>query len=118
MDLVESIDLPIPILLQFRINTVMGYHDYQSIWNPIEWIQLDAKMEPTKAIDKFAVEVIKNDRVVGHLPKGRTGRFAKTVVYFLRASSNNACTVTFTGRPLNAGDRLGMKVPCHLHLSG
>ena len=40
-------------------------------------------MEPTNKMDKFAVAVIKNKKIIGHLPLGKTGRFTKTIFYFL-----------------------------------
>ena len=42
--------------------------------------------------------------MVGHLQKGKSGRFAKTVFYFLRASENNSCNVTVNSKAINCGD--------------
>ena len=42
-------------------------------------------MEPYNVIDKYAVCVKKNNVIVGHLPLGKDGRFAKIIFYFLRA---------------------------------
>ena len=43
------------------------------------------RTEPENFVDKYAVCTLKVDEVVGHLKKGKTCRFAKTVFYFLRA---------------------------------
>ena len=40
-------------------------------------------------MDKFAVAVIKNKKVIGHLPLGKTGRFSKTIFYFLNCEYND-----------------------------
>ena len=65
-------------------------------------------------MQRTGVAVLDNQRVVGHLMNGPTGRFAKTVFYFLRAENDNKCLVNVLARPLNEGDNKGMKVPCKL----
>ena len=42
-------------------------------------------MELKNILDKYAVSVIKNGPGVGHLMKGESGKFAKTMFYFLRS---------------------------------
>ena len=62
----------------------MDIHEYKNIWTPAENETLNTRMEPENKIDKFAVAVVGGrGEVVGHLMKGKTGRFAKTVFYFL-----------------------------------
>ena len=57
--------------------------------------------------------------VVGHLAKGKTGRFAKTISFFLRASNNNnSCKVVVTGKRVNLGDGNGLQILCNLHFTG
>ena len=45
---------------------------------------LSAVPEPRNIVDKYAVSVQRDDEVVGHLMKGKSGRFAKTIFYFSR----------------------------------
>ena len=72
-------------------------------------------MEPTNKLDKYAVPVKgKDGDVIGHLPLGKSGKFAKKVFYFLKSDKNHHCKITVTGKATNAGDRLGIKVPCQL----
>ena len=72
-------------------------------------------MEPTNKLDRNAVAVKgKDGDVIGHLPLGKSGKFAKTIFYFLKSNKNYHCKITVTGKATNAGDRLGMKVPCQL----
>ena len=78
---------------------------------------LTTVLEPTNIEDKFADAVFKGDRLVGHLPLERTGKFAKTVFHFLRANISNKCSVEVTGKAINQGDGKGMKVPCKLYFS-
>ena len=69
--------------------------------------------------NKFAVAAIGDkDSVVGHLMKGKGGRFAKTIFYFLRASEYHGCRVHVTGQAINQGDDKGMKIPCTLMFKG
>ena len=42
-------------------------------------------MEPANPVDKYAVAVKSKNVVVGHLPLGCSGKFAKAIFYFLRA---------------------------------
>ena len=46
-------------------------------------------MELKNILDKYAVSVIKNGSGVGHLMKGESGKFAKTIFYFLRSEEVN-----------------------------
>ena len=52
--------------------------------------------------------------IVGHLPHGKNGRFAKMVFYFLRADKYAEFKVTITGKEVNLRDGEGMQVPCLL----
>ena len=64
----------------------MGFHEY-----------LHVRTEPTNKKSRFAVGVISHENsVVGHLMKGKSGRFAKTIFYFLRASIMGAGFVILT----------------------
>ena len=84
------------------------------LWTPVEG-ELTTIMEPTNIQDKFAVAVKKKKKVVGHLPKGKTGRFAKTIFYFLKSCDDNCCYVKVTGKAINQGDGMGMKVPANCY---
>ena len=112
---------PIEIILlkYFETNsTVMGSHEYQSKWDPLIDEILEARMEPANEIDKYAVAVYKDEEIVGHLPKGRTGKFAKMIFYFLKSETLCSCRVKVTGKRINLGDNKGMRIPCLLQFSG
>ena len=47
--------------------------------------------------------------------KGKSGRFTRTIFYFLRADKKNNSTVVVTGKAVNRGDREGMQVLRTLH---
>ena len=52
------------------------------------------------------------------MPLGKTGNFAKTVFYFLRAGKYSICDFKITGKLVNIGDGERMQVPCKLNLTG
>ena len=79
---------------------------------------LDAKMEPSNVVDKYTVCVNKDERIVGHIEKRKTGKFAKAIFCLLRAEESNRCVVKITVHAVNEGDGEGMKVPCELYVSG
>ena len=64
-------------------------------------------------MDKFAVSVKINEKIVGHLKKGTSGTF-----YFLRSDAYSSAWAKVTGKRCNLGDGERMQVPCQLSLSG
>ena len=86
------------------------------MWTPIVQEQVYGEIEPHNLVDKYAVTVKKVEKVVGHLPLGGNGKFAKTILYFLRAEPYGKCNITVTGKAVNLGYGDGMQVPCILHL--
>ena len=80
--------------------------------------ELETKMEPDNAMDKYAACVKKNTSIVRHLPLDKNGKFAKMIFYFLRADQDAECEVVVTGKEVNLGDEDGMQVPCKLKISG
>ena len=75
-------------------------------------------MDPDNAVDKYALAVMNKDRVVGHLMKGKSGKFAKTVFFFLRTDKINSATVKITGKAVNKGKGTGKKIPCSITFTG
>ena len=64
--------------LERQIDTyVKGHHAYKDIWTPEIDESLDAQIELNKPVDKYAACIRKSGKVVGHLKKGTTGKFAK-----------------------------------------
>ena len=77
-------ELPIVWITTLDLETfIKELHVYKDIWTPKQGEQLDALMEPDNRMDKFAVCVKINEKIVGHLKKGTSGMFAKTIFYFL-----------------------------------
>ena len=87
------------------------YHEYKDLWKPFIIEELTIAMGLDNAVDKYAVHVIKNDVIVGHLPHGKNGRFAKKTFYLLRADKYAKCKVIITGKEVHFGDDAGIQVP-------
>ena len=56
--------------------------------------------------------------IVGHLEKGKSGRFANTKFYYLRSHPQANCTAKVTGKRFNLGDGKGLQVSCILQFTG
>ena len=114
-----DVELPIAVTMNWEVASyVKGYHVYKRGWTPISNEVLQTRRESENPTDKYAVCLLKDGKVVGHLKKGSNGRFAKTIFYFLRSSTYAKCSNKITGKPLNLADGKGMQVPCMLELEG
>jgi len=60
---------------------VMGLHAYKRIWTPFVGENLDVAMQPDNLKDKYAVATFQEgkQKVIGHLPLEKSGKFAKTI---------------------------------------
>ncbi len=89
---------------------VRGYHIYQEIWHPVVGEELECIREVTNVVDRYAVAVIKNAQVVGHLPK----KISRICTLFIRRGGTIICRVT--GRRRRSLDLVqgGLEVPCQL----
>ena len=116
-------EFPIIKLEEYRLTShVKEHHEYKGIWKPEIGDVLKAKREPENKTDKFAVAVMKEkekeeDLVIGHLKKGKSGKFAKLFSFFLK-NECSSCEVIIKGKPVNFGDGEGMQVPCELIITG
>ena len=87
-------------------------------WNTTLREFLKVQLEPENEFDKFEGAVKKSDFVFGHSSKGTTGRFAKTISFFLRESNENSCKVEVTRNRGSLGDGQELQIPYKLHFTG
>ena len=112
-------ELPTVLITILNLETfIKGHHVYKDIWTPKQGKQLDALMGPDNRMYKFAVCVKINQKIVGYLKKGASGRFAKAIVYLLRSDAYSSAWAKVIGKRCNLGNGEGMQVPCKLSLSG
>ena len=105
-----DVELLIAITKNWEVaSCVKSYHVYKRVWTPISNEVLQTRREPEYPTDKYAVCVLKDSKVAGHLKKGSNGCFAKTIFYVLRSDTYAKCCVKVTGKPVNLADGEGCK---------
>ena len=73
---------------------VRGYHVYKDIWAAAIGEEQVCDREPTNMADRYAVAVLKQETVIGHLPR----KISKVCSLFLRRGGSIRCTVTGSRR--------------------
>ena len=80
-------DSVVPIIREtdFEMDlSVMGFQENKNAWTLVKIEKLETPMKSENKEDKFAVAAIGgNYSIVGHLMEGKTGKFAKTIFYYL-----------------------------------
>ena len=113
-------ELPIILTVETSHETqIKEHHVYKDIWAPELGEHLEVQCKPENPVDKYPVCLkTRNGTIVGHLKKGKSGRFAKTIFYYLRSHPQANCTAKVTGKRFNLGDGEGLQVPCILQFTG
>ena len=106
----DNIDEPLPIVIDkansFSFNSyARGYHAYMKIWNPVDGAVLVCTRETDNPHDNYAVSIIRNSYVVGHVPLGLSKSFSN---FLSLPVSTMLCIVT--GKRLNCGAGLGLEI--------
>ena len=115
----QNEEIPIVVTTNVDVDSfVKGHHEHKSIWTPKIGEILSTGREPGKLVDKYAVCVKKKSGIVGHLPLGKNGKFAKIVFYFLRADEYDSCNILIKRKPVNVGDGDRIQVSCTLNFVG
>ena len=108
-------EISIILITSVELGTyIKGHHVYKEIWNPKLGEELNVRIEANNLVDKFALCVEKDGNIVGHLKKGVSGKFAKTVFYFLRSDNYSTFFAKVSGNRCNLKDGEGLQVPCDL----
>ena len=94
---------------------VRGYHEYQAIWDAAIDEELPCEHEVHNTMDHYAVAVVKDGQIVGHLPK----KISRICSLFLRRGGGGTITIKVTGHRRYSSDleQGGMEIPCLLLLS-
>ena len=65
--------------------------------------------------NKFSEAAIRGEHVVGHLKKGTSAKFTRSIFQFLKGEDNSKSWIDeVTGKRCNLGDGEGMQVLCLL----
>ena len=92
---------------------IRGYHEYKEMWSPTLREILRLQFEPTNPQHSFAVAVVKDGLVVGHVP-----RLVSRAVSFFLKKAGNAGFCEVTGGRINCGVDLGLEVLCQYKFYG
>ena len=87
-------------------------------WTPILGEKISRRPEPENEIEKYTVAVTKDARVIGHLKKGKTGRYVKIVFYFLLVNPMNTSSIAVRRKRVNFWDGQGLQTPCTILFKG
>ena len=108
-------ELPIILTVENAHESQIKGHDvYKDICAPELGEHLEVQCQPESPVDKYTVCLkSSNGTIVGHLKKGKSGHFAKTIFYYLRSHPQANCTAKVTGKRFNL-----VEVPCILQFTG
>ena len=91
---------------------VQRYHVYKVVWKPTIGEKLQADQELGNEADKFAVKVVKNNEIVGNLPR----KYSQTLWYFIARGGKTCVEVTGCRRHCKQLCE-GREIPCTLAFS-
>ena len=84
---------------------VTGHYHYRHIWTPKVGEELTSMYELGNVYDEFAVSVLKDDKIVGHVPREFSEQFTTVL------KSGGSIKVKIIAKPTNTR-RWGIRVPC------
>ena len=93
---------------------VRGHHVYYTSWTPYIGKVLFARRENDNDYDRFSVAIVKEQEVVGHVPR----RISNIIFFFLGYDENNIVSCEITGQRINHGAGLEIEVPCVYRFHG
>ena len=88
-------------------SVIHGHHNYQRTWTPELGEYLVCEREPINMNDRFAVAIVKDDVIVGHLPRAQS----KIYSLFLLKNGTIDCIVIGSRRYLADLPQGGLEVP-------
>jgi len=89
---------------------ICGYQFYCNIWDAVIGKEVECVREPLNENDRYAVVVIKDDIIIGHLPRN----ISRVCSLFLRRGGSIICTVTGSRRYSADLPQGGLEIPCLL----
>lgn len=95
-------------------SVIRSFHVYRNIWTPNEGEELTTKRENDNLFDKYAISVLKDNIVVGHVPK----EISKLVAFFIKHGGVLKCIVTEGGVYRHSEEAGGLEIPCVMVFSG
>ena len=101
--------------ISFEYDSVIrGYHIYKEIWEASHGETFDCVRETGNRFDPFAVAVIRDGEIIGHVPK----LISAAASLFLRHSGSIKCKVTGSRQYSRDLPQGGLEIPCQLTFEG
>lgn len=97
-----------------RSSCVQGYHVYRAIWDAVIGEDLVCERETTNEHDRYAVAVVKDGVIIGHLPR----TISRPCSLFLRRENSIMCRVIGHRRYSAYLPQGGLEIPCVLRFAG
>ncbi len=91
---------------------VRGYHVYKDVWVAADGQLLQCRRETSNGHDPFAVAVIRDGTIVGHLPRKQSA----VCSLFMRRHGTITCGVNGSRRYSSDLPQGGLEVPCILEM--
>ena len=95
-------------------SVIRGYHEYRSIWEAAFGEVLQCQRERTNRHDPYAVAVVKDINVVGHVPR----KLSAICAIFLQRGGRITCLVNGSRQYSKDLPQGGLEVPCMLTFCG
>ena len=89
---------------------IRGYHIYFNIWDAVIGEEVECVREPLNENDRYAVAVIKDDVIIGQLPRS----ISRVCSLFLRRGGSIICAVNESRRYSSDLAQGGLEIPCSL----
>ena len=89
-----------------------GYHVYHDLWDAAIGERLSCQRERSILYDRFAVSVVKNGVIVGHIPR----KISAVSLIFLQHGGCIRCEVTGPDNTLEIFHRVDWKYPVFSYL--
>ena len=103
------------VMPSFCVNSmVRGYHVYKDVWQAMDGEILSCMRETSNGHDPFAVAVLKDDTIVGHVPRS----LSAICSLFLRKGGSITCLINGSRRYSSDLPQGGLEVPCVLTFCG
>ena len=100
---------------QFEYSSVIrGHRVYKDIFMPTIGKTLQCQREPNNDYDNFAVAIIENNTIVGHVPQ----TISVPCDLFLKKGGTISCVITGPSQYSRDLEKGGLHVPCKLVFSG
>ena len=93
---------------------IRGYHVYKDIWEAVLDEELPCQKELGNLVDPFAVAVIRDGVVVGHVPK----KISSVCALFLQRNRSITCCVSGYRRFSEDLPQGGLEIPCTMTFVG